>query len=64
MADRPPPPRRVFISHTSELREHGFVAAAESAIGSAGDSVSDMKYFPARDAPAAQVCREAVQEAD
>jgi Domain of unknown function (DUF4062)/Tetratricopeptide repeat len=55
---------RVFLSHTSELRnfpEKGsYVAEAERAISAAGHVIVDMADFPASDRPAAQVCAERV----
>jgi hypothetical protein len=47
--------RRVFLSHTSELREiparMPYVEAAAEAVVAAGHAVADMAHFPAADRP-------------
>jgi tetratricopeptide (TPR) repeat protein len=56
---------RVFISHTSELRNFprgkSYVAEVERAISAAGHVVVDMADFPAADQPAAQICADRVR---
>jgi WD40 repeat protein len=62
-------PRRVFLSHTAELRHWpaaggSFVDAAERALIQAGCVPVDMKHFRADERPPTQVCQEVVRGAD
>ena len=59
---------RVFISHTSELREFpvgvSYVAAVERAVSAAGHVIVDMADFPAADQLPAELCAERVRGCD
>ena len=59
---------RVFISHTSELRDFprgtSYVAAVERVISAAGHVIVDMADFPAADRAPAQMCAERVRGCD
>jgi hypothetical protein len=60
---------RVFISHTSELRNFpeggkSYVAAVERAISAAGHVIVDMADFPAADQVAAELCAGRVRGCD
>ncbi len=61
-------PRRVFLSHTCELKQfpaaRSFVDAAEAAVRRAGDAVTEMAYFPAGDDKPANYCQVQVRECD
>ena len=59
---------RVFISHTSEMREFppgmSYVAAVERAVSAAGHVIVDMADFPAADRLPAELCAERVRGCD
>ena len=59
---------RVFLSHTSELREFprgaSYVDAAERAVSAAGHVIVDMADFPAVDQVPAQLCADRVRGCD
>ena len=59
---------RVFLSHTSELRDFpkgmSYVAAVERAVSAAGHVIVDMADFPAADQVPAQMCANWVRGCD
>jgi hypothetical protein len=66
--DGQPTPRRVFISHTAELRElvdgGSYIAAVEAAVTAVDGVVMNMAYYTASDLPPAQLDRDNVARAD
>jgi len=63
-----PGPWRVFLSHTSELREFpsggSYIAKAERAVSAAGHAIVDMADFAAIDQAPAAVCEQRVRGCD
>lgn len=63
-----PGPWRVFLSHTSELREHpsggSYISKAERAVSAAGHAIGDMADFAASDQAPASVCIDKVKGSD
>jgi hypothetical protein len=59
---------RVFVSHTSELREfprgRSYVSAVERAVAASGHVTVDMADFPAADLPSARLCTDRVESCD
>ena len=59
---------RVFVSHTSELRDFpagaSYVEAVERAISACGHVIVDMADFPSADRSPAELCRERVRSCD
>jgi hypothetical protein len=63
-----PGPWRVFLSHTSELRQYpqagSYIDKAERAVSAAGHAIVDMADFPAIDQAPAAVCEQRVRDCD
>ncbi len=64
----PTPPRRIFLSYTSDLvrfpRQRSYVVTAESAIARFGDARRCMRDFTAATIPPAALCRDRLLECD
>ena len=63
-----PGPWRVFLSHTSELRQYpsggSYISKAERAVSAADHAIGDMADFAATDQPPASVCIQKVKGSD